>query len=67
MTDHKSVYINESCGILLYILKFFGARCIISQLLSKSHANCSHTTDAGRLQSRMHMLWSSHARPTHQG
>ena len=31
LTDHKSVSINESCGILLYLLKFYGARlCLMS-------------------------------------
>ena len=25
LTDHETITINESCGILLYVLKMFGA------------------------------------------
>jgi glutathione S-transferase len=35
MTDHKDITINESCGILLYILKMFGAWLLLGHVVAQ--------------------------------
>jgi hypothetical protein len=45
LTDHKSVSINESCGILLYLLKFYGARmCFVTLYLYLRHRSMLQTS-----------------------